>query len=174
MDSFVNYSMKKLTDEIRSVYLAGIVDGEGCITLTRREYPKELDRSPVIRIRVSVKNTSPHLILRLLEWWPESRYYRVPKRPNRKLSWYWKPRTQSSSVRLIKTILPYLCVKDLQARLVLAYYQRLKKVKRFGGPGNHTSSEELEARDRFVEIMHKLNLRGVSSTRDKRRSDALP
>lgn len=91
-------------------YLAGIVDGEGCISLEKRENNN-------YRIVISVANTDG----RLIDWIFENFGGRI-KIHNRgeihKKSWKWII-TGQKAISLIKDIIPFLIVKKNQAELIL-------------------------------------------------------
>ena len=147
--------MKELSPEIMSAYLAGIIDGEGCISLVYHK-PKKGRINNSIFIKVRVGNTSPDLILRLSEWWPESRVYPHKRKKGHKQSWSWMTSTRSSSIKFLRFILPYLCIKKTQARLVLTYFSSTRRCC-----GSTVPEEEIDKRHRFVMIMKKLNQRGI-------------
>lgn len=93
-------------------YVAGIIDGEGCLIFGRTRtsyYP-----------RVMITNTN----LDLLNWLQENLGGRIFKAAKRKDGWKpsydwrcaWKPATE-----LIERVYPYLKIKDGQARVFFAW-----------------------------------------------------
>ena len=125
-----------MSDKAMYGYLAGIVDGEGTITICRsendvlrkKEYPTKAGlRSCEYRyvgigfhVKVSVKNTD----IRLMKWL-QSRfggefYSAESKNPLWKTSYVWHHAAQSKQEFLL-SILPYLIIKREQALIALEF-----------------------------------------------------
>ena len=127
------------------IYMAGIVDGEGSISI-RRENPK--GNYVYYRVTLRVTNTNKELI----DWLQKTFNGTVHKRKNWKSCWKpcfeWKV-YDSIAITIIKRILPYLIVKLQQASLAI-HFQRAKS--------NFSQY--------FIK-MKELNRRGISSVEVK-------
>ncbi|PIR21429.1 MAG: hypothetical protein COV45_01390 [Deltaproteobacteria bacterium CG11_big_fil_rev_8_21_14_0_20_47_16] len=89
-------------------YIAGIIDGEGTITLSRHH--SNQTPSP----EISVADTSLRLLQHL------KKVYKNHHTP----SYVWTLRS-NSALALMESILPWLLIKDKRAKLILRDYKRL-------------------------------------------------
>jgi len=139
--------------EADKAYIAGFIDGEGCIALWSSGRPR-VGRS-VVRPCVFLANTN----LEVLEWIREvtglghiSRY--IERRSPRHKPLYRLIFSENEIPILLEAVLPYLKVKREQAEIVLAYY----KIPTSDGVENEeTALLALALRDRLA----KLNKRGA-------------
>jgi hypothetical protein len=104
-------------------YLAGIIDGEGTITVSRQ--PRSTCRRPYFCPRVLVSNTSEALMTWIAERFPVGRV-RVgrysPSKGGKKAVYRWD--VENRALRpLLKRLLPYLVVKRRNAELLLEWVQ---------------------------------------------------
>ena len=113
------------------IYLAGIVDGEGHITIARHVTDKYWKSDGTVALRkkpnvmyqnvFGVRNTN----LKLMDWLKENfggNYYKdnrknAPK--NWKTSWCWHSTSNEKTELILLGILPYLILKREQAKIVL-------------------------------------------------------
>lgn len=127
--------------DVCSAYLAGIVDGEGCIhaRFAAQTNPAARNRN-TLRIAVSVYNTHPALIKRVTEClvmldvpFTVSAGQRVAERPGASVNVEGKGRV----FNLLQTLLPYLTAKKSQAELVLELiaYRESLAVRAYGIKG---------------------------------------
>ncbi|MDP2922116.1 MAG: LAGLIDADG family homing endonuclease [Candidatus Omnitrophota bacterium] len=133
-------------DEVTKAYLAGIVDGEGTVTLSRHH--KHETPAPL----VSVSNTD----LRLLKW---IRYKaggiitsKKISKPHHTQSYVWRLR-QNSALYFLNEIKKYLIVKREQAELITKEY---KKVTHRAG---RYTSQLLHRKEKLVNKIRALNQR---------------
>ncbi len=102
-------------------YTAGIVDGEGCITITNvggGAYNKFLG------VAVEVGNTNPWIAQFLkINFGGHSYVKKHKNNPTWKNCHYWKV-TSKSAVEFLKIILPYLQIKRPQAELAITFQSR--------------------------------------------------
>ena len=87
--------------DAQAAYLAGIIDGEGCISLRGNS------------VRVSIGSTS----MALIEWLQQfggSVSGQAPK-PNRRPGWSWSVGHRADSALILRAALPYLTIKCDQA-----------------------------------------------------------
>lgn len=149
---------------------AGIVDGEGCITLAkglRKGRP-----SPAFRPMITVTNTDRRIMEPFPQWWTGKLYQRPDNRTDMKwadsYTWYC-PR--SYVVPFLSAILPYLRAKRKQAELLIEFTERCQSFPRVKGtsPGANRGGslplgeEEIEYRDGIWNKVRKLNTKGKFS-----------
>jgi hypothetical protein len=151
------------TNLLNIVWLAGFMDGEGSFGVnSRMKNGKRLNMIPAIQ----VASTEPRVIERIKNILEENSitYY-----INSYMSLEFRNAKPAYSLRLgrlgqvkmfIELILPYLCVKDAQARLVLDYVNlRISKGAR---KGNFIGQEYGEEEVSIFDELRKLNKKGVS------------
>ena len=141
-----------LLTEVEKAYLAGIVDGEGTVTLTRHH--KNRTPSP----QVSVSNNDLELLeyIRDITNCGQIRAKKKSK-PHHHQSWHWQVNSVSDILRILEQLYPFLRVKKLQAGLILKHYKEVT-------PRNgRYSLELLERKRRLVETVQGLN-RGKSKS----------
>jgi len=113
--------------ETEKAYLAGIIDGEGCITINR--YVKK-GAAPVYRPFVEIASTSPALKAWLDERFPEKTYWRKKTRPGWKDIYHWILSGNRQVMVFCREIAPYLVIKREQAELVAQGYVHLSEEDR--------------------------------------------
>ena len=101
-------------------YIAGIIDGEGCIRIE-----KHSKQNRYYTLEVSVKMT--------WRWMPEFLHYsfggvfrklKLPEgNPTHKEQWGWKVRG-TMAVEFLKSIMPYLKLKKAEAELALLFQSK--------------------------------------------------
>ena len=139
-------------------YLAGIIDGEGTVTLTRCH--KNRTPSP----QVSVSNNDLELLEYIRDITNCGQIHAKKKtKPHHQQSWHWQTHSVSDSLRILKEIHPFLRVKRKQAYLILKHYKEVT-------PRNGRYSPELlEKKKHLVETVQGLN-RGKSESSIIRRA----
>ena len=108
------------TTETQKAYLAGLIDGEGSVTLSRTH--KNEMPSP----QLTITNTN----LSLLEWVRRVSgcgkiIHRSRRRPNHKLVYMWCVGKTDKCLDALQTVWPYLRIKRRQARLLLTRYKAM-------------------------------------------------
>lgn len=146
-------------NEAERAYLAGILDGEGCVSLYwRRKSARYLTPS------VQVLNTRRELIDWLQERWGGSIYQRPNNRPNYKPSWTWTIAGQLA-LKAIADARPYLVLKGPQADLLLTRlpraYPAQEREKGRWKKNADFGPAELAANLALVNEMRGLNRRGA-------------
>ena len=141
-------------------YLAGLLDGEGHISISRGTYTKRKLRSDGTlyekpncihyMINIGITNTN----IKLMKWLKQrfgGTYYPLKRddKPNWKISYKWQYTKQNDAEILLLSVLPYLVIKREQA-LVLLSFVRLKD----------TFNPEL--RFNLYSKIRQLNDRGIS------------
>lgn len=131
--------------ETDKAWLAGIIDGEGCISLFRR--------STYYVPSVKIANTNEKLINRCKEILEEVgieyyiRYSDRGERKNAKPAWELVLESRPRVVAVLELILPYLVSKDEQAKLVLDWCSKSKR-------------KSTETQEHYLDNIRKLNQRG--------------
>lgn len=105
----------------QAAYLAGLVDGEGTISLRTVRHP-ERRRKIVINPYVAIYNCVPEV----LYWIHKTTELghirqRCPTKHQRKPVYEWITRSLVDCARISRTVLPYLIIKRRQAELLLEF-----------------------------------------------------
>lgn len=136
--------------ETEKAYLAGIIDGEGTITLTKQH--KNQTPSP----QVSISNNN----LGLLEYIKNITNCGIicakkKYKPHHQQSWHWQTRSVTDSLFILKEVQSFLLVKKTQADLILENYKELTPRN-----GRYTP-ELLERKMQLVRKVQNLNRRQI-------------
>jgi hypothetical protein len=143
-------------DKFQIGYLAGIIDGEGCVYVNKRK-PHGRRKTFGYGVKVVVSITSYSLV----EWFVTnarltSIHHRLPE-GNRKPQWMctWN---NSNAEWILNTVLPHLVIKKEQAKigLELLVHMRTTPVVR----GQCISPEIISYRDSMKDKISLLNRRG--------------
>jgi hypothetical protein len=133
-----------------AAWVAGIVDGEGTITIRSKPYPGGY-RYQVASI--SVPNTDTWMIARLVECTGIGRVgMNVRLSHKRKEIWRWQT-DQRQAAAVVRQLIPYLTTKHDQALLLL----EMQSLRRHGKYRPGARERQLE----IVDELHRLNQRGV-------------
>jgi len=103
--------------KIDHAYAAGIVDGEGSISIQ--------NYSSITSLRVEVVNTDPRICLWLKERF-DGRVYQHPRTNGRRMLYKWTVASAAAGT-FLKAICPYMILKKEQAEIALAYQQTMRK-----------------------------------------------
>lgn len=115
--------------EAEKGYIAGLIDGEGSITLSRRVSGRV---NPVYSIHISICNTSPKLIEWLNGKFP-GKAYTYPRNKSRlgsKPVYAWVVAGNRQCIQFLKEIVNYLVIKRPQAELLIGGYVHLEPKER--------------------------------------------
>jgi hypothetical protein len=127
-----------MSDKTKYVYLAGIVDGEGCLIISRSNRGSYMNYYG----RIHVKNTDYRLIQWLLDNFGGNVHESIPTDPKRHAiaySWYFSGDAHDKEVLLL-ALMPYLIVKKEQAKVLIEFF-------RMSGEKNPAKREELYQRN---------------------------
>ncbi len=139
-----------VTENERLAYLAGLIDGEGCINISR--YPHGHHN-----IRLTITGTDTRLIDWLLENFEGRFSYALRKEyPDQKTMLQWTLSGESVA-KIIQSTFRYLVIKREQANLILDYWERHEAFKISSSNGSDSFQLEAEA---LKSKMHVLNRRG--------------
>jgi len=130
-----------MSDKTKYIYLAGIIDGEGSLIISRS------DRGSYMNYygRIQVKNTDYRLIKWLLDHFGGSVHVHKPSDPIKHsmgYSWYYGG-DQHSKETLLLALLPYLIVKKESAINLIEFF-------RLVGQTNPKKREELYQRSLYL------------------------
>lgn len=131
----------KMLSSADAAYLAGIIDGEGCIGVSRTSYNRGL------QLELAIGNTD----VRLMDWLLDKvgigwKYVYQPKMPRAKLSYRWAVSGGAAAMLLVQ-VLPYLVIKRDQALLAMEFQSLCP------GRGRNTT---IEARQRQTAIADEI------------------
>jgi hypothetical protein len=136
-------------------YLAGLIDGEGHITVARAFDRKSVNVSH--SIRVVVTNTNKPIIDWLSEMSHTAPVVKKGAKANWKDAWNWQV-TGRNAETLLRAVLPWLRIKRQQAELCL----ELRDLGRHAWSGRGGLDPELvAAREAIAQQVNDLNQRGV-------------
>jgi len=135
--------LKKSDSEVLA-YLAGIIDGEGNISI-KKTVQQGKSTSPVYREKLYVKMTDGHAI-----WLLQNRFGGVPRlkktlKPGDSVPLEYEV-TDAKASKILLTLIPYLKEKKDQAELVLSFRRRLDK-KSYQSSFQTLPKEELRERE---------------------------
>ena len=136
----------KLNGKLLLAYIAGIIDGEGCIMIHSN------------LVRVAVKNTNEWLIKFLKMNFGGCLVYQKHSwgNPRSKPIWSWQVDTKKAC-EFLQLILPYLQIKRPQAELVLSFQKRRTgEWRKKGLPPEIKMLDDIDK-----SLMHKMNQRGL-------------
>ena len=138
-------------------YMAGIVDGEGCIMIGRKSQGK--GEPPRLTMIVNVVNTNEWLIQWIKMQFGGNIRNRFPPNPRAKMIWTWRVESKKA-MEFLKLVMPYLQIKRPQAELAIQFQSR----KRFRGGTliqRSLTDEEKALNETNRSLMHDYNHKGV-------------
>lgn len=143
-----------MTREEILAYAAGIMDGEGCIMISRSNSPNTRTGKRHMLL-VEVSNTEPRML-----WWMKEQFGGFVNlknsnriRPTWKPCWAWNLRG-GKAAQFLSSIAPYLQIKMPQAKLALEFYKDRGKGKPLGREGSVLQQAQ------YI-LMRELNKKGV-------------
>jgi len=148
----------EMLSDIDRAYIAGLVDGEGCLRIGRVGGPKPSRKAyyyPIFLLGMSDEAVILWLRGKLSSGTVKLNNHTALRRNPR-----WKPQWQvrlygKRTQTLCKVLLPYLKVKQAQARVVLEFPCENRM-----GPGSRLPQDVKEIRQHFYDVMSNLNKRG--------------
>ncbi len=147
--------------DVERAYIAGVLDGEGCITIIRHDQSKRSTRhkSPSYRLAVTIYNTNKAMIDWLAERMEAHRYYKRRKSPNHKVC-HMLVVSAKTAATFLRDIQPFVIAKQQQIQLALALQETVnnyRKVHQLTFPGEALTQAEIEKRDAIYQQMRELN-----------------
>ena len=135
-----------MSDKAKYGYLAGIIDGEGCITIGRGFRPNGTINYNAI---IAVTNTNKDVIVWIQRNFGGGFYLSKGNDARCKPSYRWRLFKKESIELILLAILPYLIIKKQQAQILLNFV-RLPR------------NDDVQKRQELSERIMKLNKRGIS------------
>ena len=150
-----------MSDKAKFGYLAGILDGEGCLTIGAGQKETCTNYNSII----VVSNTNKGLVDWLQTKFGGSVYLCRKQQGNQKEAYMWRVLKKKEIELLLLATLPYLVIKREQAKLLLEFvrlprmnandkradlYNRLKKLNA-RGVSRETNTQELSDLDNMIE-----------------------
>lgn len=136
-----------MSDKAKFGYLAGILDGEGCLTVGAGQKETCINYNAL----VAVQNTSKSLIDWLQTKFGGGIYLSKKATEKTKAAWMWRITKKKEIETLLLAVLPYLVVKREQAKVLLDFVRL-------------TSDCNADLRAVYFQRLRILNARGVSVT----------
>jgi hypothetical protein len=141
-----------ITEQLEMLlYTAGFVDGEGYIGIKKDCKNKDKGFSPTYSERVSVAGVNKLSIESLNDLVRGSFSYHKPKNNKSRGYWMWEV-TNNKARKFLRIIFPYLKVKQLDAKLVLALGKNKTKTNR-----KRISLEDLQLRENLYILLKTLH-----------------
>lgn len=138
-------------------YIAGIIDGEGCISICSTNPSKET-QTPSHWCLINVTNTDYRLISYLQSYFKAGSISTRKSKGNRKEAYSWVV-NGSNAMRVAEELLPYLLLKKEQAELLIEL-QKHKNLKKY----RKTPADVLNYRRDLESRIRLLNYRGVETS----------
>jgi len=136
---------------ISKQYIAGYVDGEGCLSASKRK-DKSYRRGYTVFVITSISSTTPSVLLEIQSVYGGSICLKTRGENHKELSVLTL--APNACAKLLKDILPYLVLKKKQAHLIL----ELKKTCKYQ---SYINDKILDRRDEIYEELKVLNKRGL-------------
>lgn len=138
-------------------YLAGILDGEGCLRIARSRLRRRPNNSPRHWPVLFVGNVSWLLCEYLRQKFGGSISTRPATSRHREF-YLWALTTREAVLSILTAVRPYLLVKGGQADLLIEFIVGFRSHKGGGrGRGRRLSPDELARRERICEEVKALN-----------------
>jgi len=152
-------------NKLEAAYIAGFIDGEGCLTLGKSPARRN-GRSPEYSIIIAIANTK----IEILKWIKKTAHLggcmgiNKKKPANHAISYQLHLRTKDS-LNLLAEIYPYLRLKKQQAEILFEFYKLRKLNPKRWNPiksmGSLPSSPEyIKNQERYYKKIRELNKRG--------------
>jgi hypothetical protein len=148
-------------------YLAGLIDGEGYISIRPDNKNGRSHFKPVIKMAFAEK--SAYLLFEIKERLGGHIHKRVSKKEKHNDSYCWEVQTFSAVKKVLDYVYPYLILKKEQARLALVLIETKSvgkelKSRRF----NILDPQVLDKRQRLYNLVKGMNFRGRLPAETKR------
>ena len=151
--------MNTLTDG-QKAYIAGFVDGEGCVSITK--WQGKNNRTPVYALNLIVSQSGIIPLATLMNMTGVGSIHRKKEDPEN-CAWRINPRNAAA---LLKDILPYLIIRKEEAELAIEFQSKMG-TKNLGGQGYVVPQSVVAEREFYYQEMHRL--KGSSGWRGVRR-----
>ncbi len=151
MISVMSWKVTRLT-KVQIAWLAGLIDGEGCISIVKGK-PKGENKSTIYYLSLAMNMIDKPTIKLVQKLTGGSVCKRVVRGPNKRTFYSWTLTCQRA-LELLRIIKPYSITKATQVRLGIEFQSRIK-------PNGHRllTASELKIRDNYYTRMRQLKRR---------------
>lgn len=151
-----------MNNKIDRRYLAGLIDGEGCIYFTKKSDTEKNKRETYVNLRLSISNTYKPLMDRLHDEFGgylriHTDKYRFKSGRYRKMG-YDLVLCNKQAENLIHECLPYFIIKKERAEIALDIRKNVFKYQGYIVP-----EKEMQKRKNLIDKLRELNKKGVPS-----------
>jgi len=175
-----------ITREKKLAYLAGVIDSDGSISISKSYLQRKEYRCPRFVLEITVTNTNEDMMKWLINNFEGSYHKRkIPTNfskidgriiKSKRIIYGWKV-TSKRALPILKEIEIYLIAKKRQAQLAIEFQENIfnrdtVSVKAGKGISHYLSNKEIEKRTWYSETIKNLNL-GKISLAETKRSDTL-
>lgn len=139
---------------VEKAYIAGIIDGEGCIYIDKHTVNKGKNSNHTYALNVRVSMTDRIVYKYLFKLLGGNTYILDRKPPCKTLySWYIRNKKAYDFLKMIQS---FLILKKPQAELGIKYYEYHLEHRCRGGKNNFMPKEIRGQREEFYNLMKKL------------------
>ena len=162
----VNKTTRGKVSKIDLAYTAGLIDGEGSISILRARRSNPNYKSPAYILSVTCTNTHKGIIEWMHEMFGASKALRQRHRNNPKWkdSYHWCT-AANMALEFLQQIQPYLRIKRKQAELAINFQQNRTRKKKLISSGIKNgyilSPETIQEREKVYIKMIRLNGRHI-------------
>jgi hypothetical protein len=147
----------KSEDILENSYWAGFIDGEGSIMITKFFSKDKKHKSPTYQLQIGVATTDKKQMEKLsLFAGGNAITERRFKNKNQRNAYYWGLKSDKA-VLFLKRILPYLKLKQKQAKVGIKYQENKFQPNKYGGRIRKLTQKEINYREKWRNKMIKLN-----------------
>lgn len=143
-------------EETDKAYLAGLINADGWIGIHKVRGIKCRRASPGYQVEVSIANTRNEFLLVFQRYYGGFISEGKRQNPKWRLLYHWRT-SAGDSLKLIRDVLPYLRLKDKQAKACLALASNISRWRGW----SRTPAVARVFRERLYQVCLKLNKRGV-------------
>jgi len=116
-----------MTSQEKNAYLAGIVDGEGTITIFNHQQYKR--KTKQYKPCISIANTDENLMIYISKNYSEKYHVLRYEGEKNKTCYVWMIRSLDNIQNILDRIMPYLIIKKQHAKILYKYIMTRKKVR---------------------------------------------
>jgi hypothetical protein len=126
------HDMFKKMSETEKAYLAGFVDGEGCICITKH-YNKKRTRSPIYHLDLSISSTNLEIVEYIANMTGAgSIHIGVKENEDHRAGYIWVVGC-NKAIDVLNEIYPYLRIKKTQAEIAFLFQKTMSASNRRRG-----------------------------------------
>ena len=108
-------------------YVAGMFDGEGCITTSRRFIKGKYEKYPRVSMQITITNCHTTLLKLIEKWFGGGITHKGKKKNENMPCYHWRVLGKLDMVRFLNSIKEYSIVKKEQIKLALEFCETLRE-----------------------------------------------